>query len=140
MATIASLLHSNTLPTPTAYATPEAVATGSSAASSSSSSSSASGALDASDALANEQTFLQLLVSQLQNQDPTDPMDGTQFVTQLAQFSSLEQELAMRQDLDKMAGAVTTSTTSTGGSGGTGSGSDSSANAISNNKPANPVQ
>jgi flagellar basal-body rod modification protein FlgD len=52
------------------------------------------------DALANEQTFLKLLVAQMQNQDPTQPQDGTQFVTQLAQFSSLEQQIAMRQDLD----------------------------------------
>jgi flagellar basal-body rod modification protein FlgD len=73
----------------------------------------------ANDALANEQTFLQLLVSQLKNQDPTSPMDGTQFVTQLAQFSQLEQALAMRKDLDKIAGAITTSdgTTSVTGSG-----------------------
>jgi len=40
---------------------------------------------------ANEQTFLQLLVTQLKNQDPTNPVDGTQFVAQLAQFSQLEQ-------------------------------------------------
>jgi flagellar basal-body rod modification protein FlgD len=52
------------------------------------------------DALANEQTFLKLLVAQMRNQDPTQPQDGTQFVTQLAQFSSLEQQIAMRQDLD----------------------------------------
>ena len=50
--------------------------------------------------LANEQTFLKLLVAQLQNQDPMQPQDGLQFVTQLAQFSGLEQNLQMRQDLD----------------------------------------
>lgn len=50
--------------------------------------------------LANEQTFLKLLVAQLQNQDPMQPQDGLQFVTQLAQFSALEQNLQMRQDLD----------------------------------------
>jgi flagellar basal-body rod modification protein FlgD len=54
------------------------------------------------DGLANESTFLQLLVAQLQNQDPASPMDGTTFVTQLAQFSDLEQNLAMRQDLDAL--------------------------------------
>ncbi len=35
--------------------------------------------------------FLQLLVAQLKGQNPLDPMDGTQFVSQLAQFSSLEE-------------------------------------------------
>jgi flagellar basal-body rod modification protein FlgD len=63
------------------------------------------------DALANEQTFLKLLVAQMQNQDPTQPQDGTQFVTQLAQFSSLEQQIAMRQDLDAMSKPVVNSQT-----------------------------
>jgi len=35
--------------------------------------------------------FLNLLVTQLQNQDPLKPMDGTEFTAQLAQFTSLEQ-------------------------------------------------
>ena len=52
--------------------------------------------------LANEQTFLQLLVAQLQNQDPTQPQDGIQFITQLAQFASLEQQVEMRTDLDSI--------------------------------------
>jgi flagellar basal-body rod modification protein FlgD len=43
----------------------------------------------------------------MKNQDPTQPQDGTQFVSQLAQFSSLEQEIAMRQDLDAMSKAAT---------------------------------
>jgi flagellar hook assembly protein FlgD len=54
------------------------------------------------DGLANEQTFLKLLVAQLKNQDPLSPQDGIQFVTQLAQFSGLEQTMQMRQDLDQI--------------------------------------
>jgi flagellar basal-body rod modification protein FlgD len=47
--------------------------------------------------LANQNVFLQLLVAQLKNQDPDNPVDGTTFITQLAQFSELSnstQELA----------------------------------------------
>ena len=48
----------------------------------------------------SEQMFLQLLVAQMQNQDPTNPVDDTQFVSQLAQFSSLEQLIGIKGDLD----------------------------------------
>jgi flagellar basal-body rod modification protein FlgD len=44
-------------------------------------------------------TFLKLLVAQIRHQDPLNPADGLQFVTQLAQFSELEQLIQMRQDL-----------------------------------------
>ena len=110
MTAIASALPAHVAaaaPAPSAAATRKTASTQS--GSSSSNNSSTVGDLAASDSLANEQTFLQLLVAQLQNQDPDNPMDGTQFVTQLAQFSQLEQDLAMRQDLDKIAGSITTS-------------------------------
>ena len=45
-------------------------------------------AVASTDALGNENTFLQLLVAQIQNQDPTQPMDSSTFLTQLAEFSS----------------------------------------------------
>lgn len=64
--------------------------------------------------LANESTFLTLLVAQLQNQDPSQPADGMQFVTQLAQFTTLEQNLAMRTDLDSLNSKVPTPTPATG--------------------------
>jgi len=43
--------------------------------------------------------FLQLLVAQIKNQDPLNPTDGVQFLTQLAQFQQLEQSLNMGQDM-----------------------------------------
>jgi len=51
-----------------------------------------------SDPLANEQTFLKLLVSQLQNQDPLNPTDSNQFVSQLTSYSQLEQLIGIRQN------------------------------------------
>jgi flagellar basal-body rod modification protein FlgD len=51
---------------------------------------------------ADSQTFLLLLVTQMRNQDPLNPQDPTEFVSQLAQFSSLEQLLGMRQSLESI--------------------------------------
>lgn len=48
-----------------------------------------SGTMPSASALQNE--FMQLLTTQLQYQDPLQPVDGTQFTSQLAQFSQLEQ-------------------------------------------------
>jgi len=73
----------------------------------------ATAALTGNNNLANEGTFLKLLVAQLQNQDPLQPQDGTQFVTQLAQFSGLEQNLAMRSDLDAIRTHLVDSTSTT---------------------------
>jgi len=44
--------------------------------------------------------FLQLLVAQLKNQDPTNPSDGAQFLSQLASFSNVEQAIQMNAKLD----------------------------------------
>jgi flagellar basal-body rod modification protein FlgD len=46
-----------------------------------------------------QQEFLQLLVTQLQNQDPLDPMKNEQFAVDLAQFSQLEQLVEINQKL-----------------------------------------
>jgi len=72
-----------------------------SAASSASSSSSSSSAT--STPAPTEEMFLQLLVAQLQNQDPLNPTDSTTFVTQLAQFSELEQVIGIRSDIESHA-------------------------------------
>lgn len=48
------------------------------------------------------QSFLKLLVAQMKNQDPTDPMDSTQYMAQLAAFSQVEQSVQMNSKLDQM--------------------------------------
>jgi len=69
---------------------------------------------------ANMNTFLQLLVAQIKNQNPLEPTDGTQFVSQLAQFSELEQMIGVRSgvdaiqtDVQQILSAATTPQTST---------------------------
>ncbi len=49
-----------------------------------------------------ENMFLTLLVTQLQNQDPTNPADSTQFVTQLAQFQTMEQSMTQGTDISSI--------------------------------------
>lgn len=51
------------------------------------------------DQLASKDTFLQLLVAQIKNQDPLSPTDGVQFLSQLAQFTQVEQSTQMRDEL-----------------------------------------
>lgn len=46
--------------------------------------------------------FLNLLVTQLKNQDPLEPMDATQFTSQLVQFASVEQQIYQNSNLEKL--------------------------------------
>lgn len=46
--------------------------------------------------------FLNLLVTQLKNQDPLDPMDANEFTSQLVQFASVEQQIYQNANLEKL--------------------------------------
>ena len=66
-----------------------------------------SGGFPSSSATTNSTTadydaFLQLLVAQLKNQDPTEPTDNAELMSQLASFSSVEQQVQMNERLDEL--------------------------------------
>ena len=92
-----------------------------------------SSSTNGTDSLANEQTFLQLFVSQLQNQDPLNPADGTQFVTQLAQFSQLEQTLNISSDVSAIRQVIAPSTATSSTTPSTNATQNSTANTQTNN-------
>jgi len=58
----------------------------------------------ASSAQVSKSEFLELLVAQLQNQDPMNPINNEQFLTQLATFSSLEQLISINTAVTELAG------------------------------------
>lgn len=53
--------------------------------------------------------FMNLLVTQLQNQDPLDPMDANEFTSQLVQFASVEQQIYQNSNLEDLVGLTQTS-------------------------------
>lgn len=69
----------------------------------------AAAAADTGDVTGKDE-FLQLLVTQLQNQDPLNPMDNTEFLSQMAQFSSLEQLININTKLEEISAAKTEAT------------------------------
>jgi flagellar hook assembly protein FlgD len=75
-----------------------------------------SNAAGTSDITSND--FLTLLVSELKNQDPTQPTDPNQYITQLAQVNSLQQLISINQGIGTLDTAIAgTSSPSTGSSG-----------------------
>lgn len=69
-----------------------------------STSSTTSGDADKAKDLKNQ--FLSILLTQMQHQNPLDPMDTKEFTGQLTQFSSLEQQIDTNSKLDKLLGAL----------------------------------
>lgn len=88
--------------TTTNSATAPAVVSGTTQTSSSSSSSSSLGSSAGATLAGNFQTFLTLLTTQLQNQNPLDPLDTNQFTQQLVQFAGVEQQLKTNDSLSQL--------------------------------------
>ena len=57
--------------------------------------------------IASKEMFLKLLVAQIKNQNPLSPADGVEFLSQLSQFTEVEQMMAMRKELETIRGALT---------------------------------
>ncbi|HEX3865692.1 MAG TPA: flagellar hook capping FlgD N-terminal domain-containing protein, partial [Gemmatimonadaceae bacterium] len=91
-----------TIPTGTVSTTATGTTTVSSAASQASSQAAQPGGA------LGENEFMQLLVAQLQNQDPMNPMDGDQMASELAQFSSLEQLQSINTTLTGQSSSAST--------------------------------
>jgi flagellar basal-body rod modification protein FlgD len=70
--------------------------------------SSVSGALDKTEIASNFTMFLQLLTTQLRNQNPLDPLDTNQFTQQLVQFAQVEQQMKSNDQLAKKSAQATT--------------------------------
>lgn len=57
---------------------------------------------EADNSTLGKDAFLKILITQLQNQDPTNPMDDREFISQMAQFSSLEQMQNMTKAMENL--------------------------------------
>jgi flagellar basal-body rod modification protein FlgD len=99
MSTLSNL--SNALSNASTTASSALSSLGTSTASNSSSTSSSSSSAMQSIA-GNFDTFLQLLTTQLQNQDPLDPLDTDSFTQELVEFASVEQQVDMNTNLQTM--------------------------------------
>ncbi|MAY62531.1 MAG: flagellar basal body rod modification protein [Rhizobiales bacterium] len=62
-----------------------------------------------SKAMVDYDTFLTLLVAQMKNQDPTEPMDSTEQIAQLATFSQVEQTIQTNKNLEMLIQSTTLS-------------------------------
>jgi flagellar basal-body rod modification protein FlgD len=88
--------------TTTTGATAPSVVSGTTDLSKSSSSNPSLGSTTGATLAGNFQTFLTLLTTQLQNQNPLDPLDTNQFTQQLVQFAGVEQQLKTNDSLSQL--------------------------------------
>jgi flagellar basal-body rod modification protein FlgD len=56
----------------------------------------------ANGAMLDESDFLMLLITELSNQDPLDPLSDRDFITQMAQLNTLSETIAMNENLDAL--------------------------------------
>ena len=57
--------------------------------------------------LANQEVFLQLLIAQIKNQDPSKPADSMQYITQLNQFTGTEQLVDIKNQMKLLVARLT---------------------------------
>jgi flagellar basal-body rod modification protein FlgD len=112
MAALAGILHNQSAQPFTASSAPQMAATPS--AGSSTSSSDLSTSSDSSSATISANDFLTLLVTEMQNQDPTANTDPNEYINQLVQVNSLEQLIDINQNLSTALGTSSTASTSSG--------------------------
>ena len=86
------------------YATDLSSLSGTKVTTATSADSTTTSAQDQADQLKNQ--FLNILLTQMQNQNPLDPMDTKEFTAQLTQFSSLEQQISTNVKLDSLLGSL----------------------------------
>jgi flagellar basal-body rod modification protein FlgD len=102
LATVASQ-QSNALAAATAAASASAATAGTASSSATTSAGATANAANPLVALSsNFNDFLQMLMTQLQNQDPTSPMDTNEFTTELVQFSGVEQQINTNSSLTQL--------------------------------------
>ncbi len=94
----------------------------SASSSSTSATSSSSNTNDPTSAAGLQDTFINLLVTELQNQDPTQPVDPTEMVSQMVSLNQLDQLISINQILSTLSTTPTTTSPTTPTTGNTGNG------------------
>ncbi len=59
--------------------------------------------------MANYELFLSILTTQIQNQDPLDPMDSSEYTSQLVQYSNVEQSIQQNKNLEEIIASLQSS-------------------------------